>query len=286
MAPTRDLPKLESACTTIVQARAARVSAYRSIAGLSEIAGDYDLLLCDVFGTLHDARGRFPGPRCARALPPRRGVRWVWSRNAAERARADPHARGPRHRGRLRRAGERRRRGPAPASARAAAGLGPLHRLRTGSPGHPTAFRQGAAGPAADLIVCTGYPEERAIWTQSWARPTAGRAHALHQPGYEAWSPAGACCASRPGGAALPRARRRCDRNRQARFADLRRGPCPAREATGRSFDPARILGLGDTPALDVGGALDAGYAAALLIPAEADPPDGRVPAADTACLP
>ncbi len=57
---------------------------YRLITGLSEIAGDYDLLLCDVFGTLHDAEGTFPPALDALARFRRGGGAVVLVSNAAE----------------------------------------------------------------------------------------------------------------------------------------------------------------------------------------------------------
>ncbi len=137
------------------------MSVYRLITGLSEIAGDYDLLLCDVFGTLHDAEGTFPpaldalarfrrGGGCGGAgLKRGRVGRW-----------ADPHARGRGiadvsdglvSAGDVTRAVLRERR--------------PDSILYIGSERDRRVIdgvSAGRGGAGADLIVCTGYPEDDA----------------------------------------------------------------------------------------------------------------------------
>ncbi|WP_411901415.1 HAD family hydrolase [Methylorubrum thiocyanatum] len=251
------------------------MSACRPVAGLAEIAGDHDLLLCDVFGTLHDAERTFPAALDALARFRGGGGTVVLVSNAAEP--------GPRLSATL--------------AARGIAGVfdglvsaadvaraiirerDPDAILHIGPDRDRGLFDELPPmldAPDADLVVCTGYPEDDA--------------------GLDA---------------VLDRARRRgalmlCTNpdtslrvgDRELRFAGLVAGryralggavvetgkPGPriyaaavsaAGLATGRAFDPARILGLGDTPALDAGGALAAGFSAALLAPARADPPAG-----------
>ena len=250
------------------------MSVYRSIAGLSEIAGDYDLLLCDVFGTLHDAGRTFPEALDAVALFRRRGGTVVLVSNAAEPVDAltlaleakgiAGIADGIVSAGDVTRAVLRERR------PGAVLHIGP-ERDRSVCDGVPTA--PGATD--ADLIVCTGYPEDD-TGLDDILREACRRGAPL-------------ICTNPDrsvtvGGRLLRFAGLVADRYRALGGVVTYTGKpgsliyaaalSAARAATGRTFAPARILGLGDTPALDGGGALAAGFAAALLIPAEADPPD------------
>lgn len=250
------------------------MSVYRPIAGLSEIAEDYDLLLCDVFGTLHDAEGTFPPALDALACFRRGGGAVVLVSNAAElgygltltlaaRGITDVSD-GLVSAGDVTRAVLRERR--------------PNSILYIGSERDRRVIdgvSAGHGGAGAELIVCTGYPEDDADLDD-----ILGEAHRRGVP-MLCTNPDTSLVA---GGRLLRFAGLVAQRYRKLGGVVTDTGKpgsriyaaalAVAREATGRSFDPARILGLGDTPALDAGGALDAGYAAALLIPAEADPPE------------
>ena len=260
------------------------MTAFRPIAGLSEIAGDVDLLLCDVFGTLHDAERTFSPALDALACFRRGGGTVVLVSNAAEpRAHlsATLAARGIqgvfdalvsaadvthdvlRERAILRE----------PAAMR-----GPVDVLHIGPERDRVLFdglgiRLGSS--AATPIVCTGYPEDDTDLDEVLVR--ASRRDAL-------------MLCTNPDTSLLVG-------ERVLRFAGLvaqryrsfggrvvetgKPGPsiyaaalAAARRATGRVFHPARILGIGDTPALDAGGALAAGFSAALLAPPMCDLPD------------
>lgn len=250
------------------------MSAYRPIAGLAEIAGDFDLLLCDVFGTLHDAQAIFPEALDALGRFRRGGGTVVLVSNAAEP--------GARLSGTL--------------AARGIAGVfdglvsaGDVARavLREQDPdtilhigpeqdrrlfdGLPAVL----AGAEADLIVCTGYPEDDAdldgILGDAYRR---GALMLCTNPdtslavGSRVLRFAGLVAARYRalGGAVI-------ETGKPGRYI-YDAALAAARAATGRAFDPARILGLGDTPALDAGGALEAGFSAALLGPEHGDLPD------------
>lgn len=245
-----------------------------SIAGLSEIADAYDLLLCDVFGTLHDSGSTFHDALDALARFRQGGGVVVLVSNSAE---------------------------PAPVLSATLAGRGievvfdalvsaadvaraiireqePDAILHLG-PGLDRGLFEGLSpvigAPDADLVVCTGYPEDDvhldAVLGDAFRR---GARMLCTNPDTSLIV----------GGRLMRFAGLVAERYRALGGAVTDTGkPGPliyaaalsaAREATGRTFDPARILGLGDTPALDAGGALRAGYAAALLIPAEAQLPD------------
>lgn len=250
------------------------MSAYRPLAGLFEIAGDYDLLLCDVFGTLHDAQAAFPAALDALARFRRGGGTVVLVSNAAEpgaqlsAALADRGIAGVFD-------------GLVSAADVARAVLreqDPGTVLHIG-PERDRRLFEGLtpvlAGAEADLVVCTGYPEDDADLDA--VLDGACRRGALMLCTNPDTSLA-------VGGRVLRFAGLVAARYRALGGVVVETGKpgaqiyaaalAAARTATGRAFDPARILGLGDTPALDAGGALDAGFSAVLLTPAEADPPD------------
>ena len=260
------------------------MTAFRPIAGLSEIAGDVDLLLCDVFGTLHDAERSFAPALDALVCFRRGGGAVVLVSNAAEpRAHlcATLAARGIRGvfdalvsaadvtRDALR----ERAVVPEPGAAR-----GPVEAVHIG-PERDRVLFDGLGitfgGSAAAPIVCTGYPEDDAELDDLLVR--AARRDALM------------LCTNPDtslvvGGRVLRFAGVVAQRYRHLGGCVVETGkPGPAiyaaalaaaRGATGRVFDPARILGIGDTPALDAGGALAAGFSAALLAPPTGDLPD------------
>lgn len=249
------------------------MSAFRPVAGLREIAGDHDLLLCDVFGTLHDAEGAFPEALDALARFRRGGGTVVLVSNAAE---------------------------PGPGLSTTLAGRGiaavfdglvsaadvaraiireqdPDAILHLG-PERDRGLFDGLSpvldATDADLVVCTGYPEDDADLDAVLGE--AFRRGALM------------LCTNPDTSLVVGRRLMRfaglvAERYRALGGAVVETGkPGPAiyaaalaaaRRITGRTFEPARILGLGDTPALDAGGALAAGFAAALLAPSGADLP-------------
>ena len=250
------------------------MSAFRPITGLSKIAGDYDLLLCDVFGTLHDAERTFPAALDALARFRHGGGVVVLVSNAAEpgdRLALDLAAKGI--------AGV--------SDGIVSAGDVTRVSLRERQPGailHIGAGRDRTlfdgvaarlAEPEADLVVCTGYPED-----DTELDGLLGEAFRRGAP-MLCTNPDTSLVA---GGRLLRFAGLVAQRYRALGGTVIDTGkPGPlifaaalaaARAATGRTFDPARILGLGDTPALDAVGALAAGFSAALLAPSEADLPD------------
>ena len=260
------------------------MTAFRPIAGLSEIAGDVELLLCDVFGTLHDAERTFAPALDALARFRRGGGTVVLVSNAAEpRAHlsATLAARGIQGvfdalvsaadvtRDVLREHSILREPNAARGSVDAVH-IGP-ERDRVLFDGLGISLDSAAATP----IVCTGYPEDDTDLDEILVR--ASRRGAL-------------MLCTNPDTSLLVG-------DRVLRFAGLvaqryrhfggrvvetgKPGPAiyaaalvAARRATGRVFHPARILGIGDTPALDAGGALAAGFSAALLAPPTCDLPD------------
>ena len=60
--------------------------------GLKELAGDYDALLCDVWGVLHNGVGAFPGAVDALTRFRENGGRVVLLTNAPRPQPADPPA--------------------------------------------------------------------------------------------------------------------------------------------------------------------------------------------------
>lgn len=249
------------------------VSACRPVAGLSEIAGDYDLLLCDVFGTLHDAERTFPEALDALAHFRAGGGAVVLVSNAAEPGRRLSVALAARgiagvFDGLVSAAdvarGVLRERDPDTV----------LHIGPERDRGLFEGLSPALAGADADLVVCTGYPEDdtdlEAVLGEACRR---GTLMLCTNPD----------TSLRVGGRVLRFAGLVAERYRALGGAVVETGkPGPriygaalasARAATGRTFDPARVLGLGDTPALDAGGALEAGFAAAVLAPAGTDLP-------------
>lgn len=223
-------------------------SPFMRATGLSEIAGRYDLLLCDVFGTLHDAHETFPEALDALARFRLGGGTVVLVSNAA-----DP--------------------GPELAvslALRGIAGLfdalataGDVARAMIREQGPKTVFHIGPGrdqilfdglgcrldGPEADLIVCTGYAEVDADLDD--ALNAASRRGALM------------LCTNpdttlRIDGQELRFAGLAADRYRTLGGVAVNTGK-PGRQIyraaldaaqtiCTRDFAPERILGLGDTP--------------------------------------
>lgn len=249
------------------------MSAFRPVAGLREVAEDHDLLLCDVFGTLHDAEGAFPEALDALARFRRGGGTVVLVSNAAEP--------GPRLSATLAGRGIAAVFDGLVSAADVARDIvreqepdAILHLGPERDRGLFDGLSPVLGAPDADLVVCTGYPEDDAD---------------LDAVLGEAYCRGALMLCTNPdtslvvGGRLLRFAGLVAERYRSLGGAVVETGkPGPAiyaaalaeaRRITGRTFEPARILGLGDTPALDAGGALAAGFAAALLAPAEADLP-------------
>lgn len=244
------------------------------VAGLSEIAGRYDLLLCDVFGTLHDARETFPEALDALTRFRSGGGTVVLVSNAA-----DP--------------------GPKLATALAIRGIagffdalatsGDVARALIREQGPKTVFHIGPrrdqslfeglgcrlSGPEADLIVCTGYPEANADLDDALnVASRRGATMLCTNPD----------TALRIGEQELRFAGLVADRYRTIGGVALNTGKPGgqiyraaldvAQTVRKRGFASERVLGLGDTPGLDAWGALAAGFSAALLAPEGALSPD------------
>ena len=238
---------------------------FAPIAGLSEIADRYDLILCDVFGTLHDARRMFPDALDALRRYRRGGGIVVLVSNTAEP--------GPRLRESL------ATRGIADAyDALVSAGDVARAYLREQAP--KSVFHIGPeqdrvlfdgldpqpSGPEAEVIVCTGYPDDDTDLD------------ALLEGAARRGTPM--LCTNPDtcidfGGIVLRFAGLVAERHRVLGGTVIDTGKPAASiytraietafAATGQLFSPEQVIGLGDTLALDAAGALAQGFAAVLI---------------------
>lgn len=244
-----------------------------ALIGLSRLAEAYAVILCDVFGVLHDATRVFPAATGALAAFRARGGTVILVSNAAEpgprladalRVRGIPDAYDDLVTGAdiarslLDAAGVRRVHHIGPARDRV---------LFAGLPVTPVAV------DAAEEIVCTGYPEcdddldaslatalrrgLRLLCTNPDTSLTVGttrlRFAGLVAERYRARG--GRVVETGKPGALIYRAA--LDRAERLR---------------GRPVEPARVLGIGDTVALDVAGALGNGFAALQIGTAQPPP--------------
>lgn len=233
--------------------------------GLGRLAPNFDLLLCDVFGTLHDAAGPFPEAIAALSRFRLGGGTVVLLSNAAAP-------------------------GPVLAASLAARGIGPEIADAVVSAADVT--RGLIAERGARRILHLGPDEDRVLFDGlTLDLCGVGEAEIVVCTGYPETDPAPALDRARACGLDLV-----CtnpDRQirigpRLLRFAGLvaegyaARGgrviatgkPDPsiyalalarAAAVTGRRFSPPRIIAAGDTEALDVAGALAQGFAAIHL---------------------
>ena len=237
-----------------------------AIAGLSRLAQAYAVVLCDVFGVLHDATRVFPAAVDALAAFRAGGGTVILVSNSAE---PGPHL-----------ANTLRARGIPDAYDDLVTGADIARSLLDGPGGGrvhhigPPRDRILFAGlpvtltpvEAADQIVCTGYPDsdddldavlaiargrgQRMLCTNPDTSLTVG-ATRLRFAGLVAarYRALGGCVVEtgKPGALIYRGALERAERAERAR---------------GRPADPARVLGIGDTVALDVVGALRRGFGA------------------------
>ncbi|MCJ2071746.1 TIGR01459 family HAD-type hydrolase [Methylobacterium sp. J-030] len=234
-----------------------------AIAGLSQVAGDYEVLLCDVFGVLHDAARIFPAAIAALSAFRAAGGTVVLVSNAADPGRYLADA--------------LRARGIAAVydalvtsadiarmllSERAPAGvhhIGPARDriLFAGLPVTLTGVEDAAC------TVCTGYPDGDDDLDAILCRALRRGLHLL--------------CTNPDTSLMVGATRLRFAGLVAARYRTLggavvetgkpgaliyRHALERAERAQGRPVAPGRVLGIGDTPALDVAGALSAGFSA------------------------
>jgi HAD superfamily hydrolase (TIGR01459 family) len=244
-----------------------------ALAGLSWLAESCTVVLCDVFGVLHDATRVFPAAADALAAFRAGGGTVILVSNAAEpgthlseslRARGIPDSYDD-----LVTSADVARTLLGEAAVRRVHHIGPARDrvLFEGLPVTPVPV------DAAEEIVCTGYPDcdddldatleaalrrgQRLLCTNPDTSLTVG-ATRLHFAGLvaERYRALGGQVVEtgKPGSLIYRRALDKVERLR------------------GRPVDPARVLGIGDTVALDVAGALGNGFAA-LQIGAAQPPP-------------
>lgn len=246
----------------------------RTITGLSRIADGYAVVLCDVFGVLHDATRVFPAATDALCGFRGAGGTVVLVSNAAEPGR---HL-----------AGALRTRGVSVAYDDIVTG-GDVARMLLDERG---AQRVHHIGPACDRIlfegvpvtlaevetadhtVCTGYPDDEAALDAVLAL-TLRRGHHLLCTNPDTSLTVGA---TRLRFAGLVAERYRTLGGTVVETGKpgaliYRRALDRAERAHGRPVAPAQVLGIGDTVALDVVGALRCGFDA-LQIGAERAPAD------------
>ena len=246
-----------------------------ALAGLSRLATAYAVILCDVFGVLHDATRAFPAAADALAAFRAGGGTVILVSNAAEpgtrlkeslRARGIPDAYDDLVTGAdvarslLDAAGVRRVHHIGPARDRA---------LFEGLPVTPVPV------DAAEEIVCTGYPEcDDDLGATLEAALRRGRRLLCTNPDTSL-----TVGATRLRFAGLVAERYRALGGHVVETGKpgaliYRRALDKAERARGRPVDPTRVLGSGDTVALDVAGALGNGFAALQIGVAQPPPAD------------
>ncbi len=240
MAPTRDLPKLESACTTIVQARGPRERLPAGRRRLSEIAGITTscCATCSAPCTMPRARSRRPSTR-SRASE-RAAAPSCWSRTRPSRGQ------------------DSRRRWRDGASRRCSTGssappTSPVRSSASRTP-PPSSISAGARpravrrlGPGARRAGCRTHRLHRLPGGQRGSgrrpgrSPSPRRPHALHQSGHQPRRRRTAHALRRPRGRALPLASAARCSIPASRPGDLRaqRWRRPAESRDERSSRPA-----------------------------------------------
>ncbi|ACL58400.1 HAD-superfamily subfamily IIA hydrolase like protein [Methylobacterium nodulans ORS 2060] len=249
------------------------------VPGLRGLSDRYPLLLCDVFGVLHDATRVFPEALAALRAHRAAGGTVILASNAPD---PGPHL---------------ARRLAAKGIAEVCDGIvsaGDVARafLREQEPGtvlhlgtesdrilfEGLPCRLATGGEEPDLIACTGYPDEDHE-LDACLRDAVSRGLLLLCTNPDLQATVGARTLRFAG---LVAARYRAlggvavETGKPGAFI-YRHALAVAAETAGRSFRSDEVLGLGDTPALDLAGALSQGFAALHVGP----DPDGAFPLPD-----
>ncbi|MBY0254989.1 MAG: TIGR01459 family HAD-type hydrolase [Methylobacterium organophilum] len=251
------------------------IDALAALPGLSRLAEAYAVILCDVFGVLHDATRVFPAATEALAAFRAGGGTVILVSNAAEpgarlseslRARGIPNSYDDLVTG-----------ADVARSLLDAAAVRRVHHI--GQPRDRVLFEGLPVTPvsvdAAEQIVCTGYPDcEDDLDATLESALRRGQPMLCTNPDTSL-----TVGATRLRFAGLVAERYRARGGHVVETGKpgaliYRRALDKAERARGRPVDPARVLGIGDTVALDVVGALGNGFAALQIGTARPPPTD------------